>query len=295
MPHTHLAVTGSVTPEVLAELLGRERQEDGFAARLLISWPLEVDEQWTEKGVEPSTKRPVIDLMRKLAWLLYNVCADSEPKVVKFSKKGKEAFTEVMEDHFEQKMRYELNDFMRAHWAKMKGYTARLCLIIHLVRYYDGETKSKKVDAESVYMAAALAYYFKAHAARFCGKLNQVLCTALYDRIIKWANKHNKQEIETRDIYTAKITPDAPTTRAVLDKMVDRDLGKWKNPETKQIFVLSPTQHSASQQNQSQWEMPVIGDNNKWLNRLRKLRKPKRKTPILCKVARLLIPLMLRA
>jgi hypothetical protein len=273
IPHTYLAVSGSVTPGVLSELLGREHQIDGFAARLLISYPQEVDEQWTDKGVKDSTIKHVIELQRKLSVLGFKADTKCEPNVVRFSKKGYEAFKEVMKDHLEQKKRYKLNDSLLAHWSKMQGYTARLSLIIHMVRLYSGEISNKSVDPETVYMAATLVDYFKAHIAKFYKELKQIQIVALYERILQWAHKKNKSEILTREIYTARIISNADTTRAVLNGMAEQGLGKWKDAESKQIFVLSPTQHSATQQNQSQWEMPVVGDNNKWLNRLRKLRK----------------------
>ena len=270
IPHTYLAVTGTVIPEVLQRLLNREHQIDGFAARLLISYPPEVDEQWSDKGVEDSIKGPVVELQKKLSHLGFQEGKKNKPNILQFSKKGYEAFREVIVDHLEQKKRYGLEEALLAHWAKMKGYAARLSLIVHLIRYHSGETSSKRVDRESVYMAAVLIDYFKAHIARFYGELQQIQAAALHEQIIRWANKNNKQEILTREVYTARITPNAETTRAVLDDMANRGLGKWDDSEIKRKFILALTQQSATQQNQQ--ETPSVGNSSKWLDKLRELR-----------------------
>ncbi len=286
IPKTYLAVTGTVVPGVLQKLLDRERQIDGFAARLLISYPPEVDEQWTDKGVEDSIRGPVIELQKKLLRLGFQEGKRNKPKVIKFSKEGYGAFREVMVDHLEQYKRYGLEEALRAHWAKMKGYAARLSLIVHLIRLHSGETSSKRVDQESVYMAATLVDYFKAHIAKFYGELQQIQAVALSERIIQWANKNGKSEILTRDVYTAHIIPDAETTKAVLDDMAKRGLGKWEDTESKRKFILTPTQQSATQQNQEETQQE--GNQSKWLGRLRELRQQKRTATVFGRILHLI-------
>ena len=82
--------------------MDREHQIDGFAARLLISYPQEVKEQWSDEGVRDSTVRPVVELQKKLSRLGFQGGKKSEPNVIRFSESGYEAFRRVMIDHIEQ-------------------------------------------------------------------------------------------------------------------------------------------------------------------------------------------------
>ena len=294
LPQTYLAVSGSVQQGVLSRLLTTERQEEGFAARILISYPLEMERKWVDEGVEESLLKPVTGLFFMLSELEFAKTERGlQPEVVQFSEDGHKAFKEVVSNHYQQQRRYGLKEPLAAHWAKMEGHTARMALIIHLIRYHTGETCSKNVDQESVYMAAALADYFKAHIAKYYGKLQQIQAIALYEQIIRWAKKKNKQEITTRDIYTARITPDAEATKAVLDGMAKRGLGKWEDAESKRKFILTPTQQSATQQS-PQAAVSPIGNQSKWLGKLRELRQEKRKRKRLSRIVLQVLRLKLR-
>ncbi|MFC1634557.1 YfjI family protein [Planctomycetota bacterium] len=273
IPHTYLAVSGTVTPAVLTKLLNEERQTDGFAARLLISYPPEVDEQWTDKGISESTIRPVVELQKRLSRLGFQRGKQNEPNVIQFSEKGREAFREVMEEHLGQLTRYELSEPLAAYWPKMKGYTARLSLIIHLIRLHSGKTSSKEISSYSVYMAAALIDYFKAHTLKFYGNRLQIQTNALHERIIQWAKRHEKREIAPRDIIAARIISNADTTRIVLDQMALKNLGKWKDQESKRKFILTPTQQSATQQNRR--ERYQTENQSKWLMKVRRIQSKK--------------------
>ena len=134
------------------------------------------------------------------------------------------------------------------------------------------------VGPHSVYMAAALIDYFKAHAAKFYGGLQKVKSDALHDRIIHWTHKHEKEAIAPRDIVGARILSDAETTRTVLDDMAEQGLGKWNDAESKRWFILTPTQQSATQQI---WHEAGQKENtSRWLTELRRMRSKKAKKKV---------------
>jgi len=59
IPHAYLAVAGGTQPKILEKLLTDQRHEEGFASRLLICYPPEVQEKWTDEGIDPSLVEPV--------------------------------------------------------------------------------------------------------------------------------------------------------------------------------------------------------------------------------------------
>lgn len=206
LTNTYLAVTGSCQPGVLIELLDKERQQDGFASRLLISYPDEMERKWVDSGIDESVMHPIDQLFIKLCKLEMRSDGEKEsPNVIKFSPSGFKAFKDFMNIHFEQKNRYHLHGPLLAHWAKMEGYTARMALIIHIIRRHSGEIITDEVDEISVHMAVQLSDYFMAHAARLYGLIDKSSGTSVCERVLKWAKKHNKSEITNRDIIGARI------------------------------------------------------------------------------------------
>jgi len=226
IPETYLAVTGSCQPEVLLRTLGRERQEDGFASRLLVCWPKETPRKWVDGGVDVSVTLPVEQLFVKLCKLeMAGEGGDRYPHVLKFSPEGMEAFREVINDHFNQKDLYGLKGPIVAAWAKMEGYLARLALIIQLIRRHSEDGVGDGVDERSVYMAAALSDYFLAHAARLYGMVDEAKVLSLCKRAEEWAEKHRKQQLAGRDIIAARIVADKAQALVVLEQLAAS--GRW--------------------------------------------------------------------
>lgn len=263
IPNTYLAVAGCVQPGVLEKLLTKERHDEGFASRLLLSYPAKVNRQWTDAGTEDQVVAPTVQLFKKLYGLKFE---NGKPAVVHFTKDGYEAFRTVMNDHLQQTDYAQQEDHIAAHWAKMEGYFARLCLTIHTTRYCAGGTRSEHVDAESVYMAATLVDYFKAHVLRFYKILDTKQPLSKSQRIVNWAKRHNKTEVSIREILTARIADNKEEAIAVFDQMQEDGLGHWKDDGDRREFVLDPTQHSATQQSQQE---------SKWLGKLRGLQAKK--------------------
>jgi hypothetical protein len=216
-----------------------------------------MNRKWVDDGIDESLKKPVEKLFRTLYELGFE---NSKPKVVKFSKEGYRVFSVFMKEHLEQVSRCELDDCLAAYWAKMEGYSARLSLIIHMIRFYAGEADNENVDSKSVSMAATLVNYFKAHIARFYNKLREGKKDDLCKRLVGWAQRHNKNRVSLRDAVTARIAENNEHARVIFDAIEESGLGNWENPNKKKTFVLTCTQHSATQQIQQ--EQLIVGGTN---------------------------------
>jgi len=230
IPDCYLAVCGTVQPSVLGRLLTQERHEEGFASRLLIVYPEEKARRWNDYGTDKNLMKPIKSLFSDLVELKLD---EDQPVVMNFTPKGWEAFSEVMEDHLSQGRKYLFNDNIAAYWAKMEGYAGRLCLIIHLARLHSGETSCEQVDPESVYMAATLIDYFKAHIVKFDRSVIKNEKSSLSDRALAWAQKHGLKEIECRLFLTSKMVENVQKAVDLFQFMVKQGIGYWKDTKKK--------------------------------------------------------------
>jgi hypothetical protein len=67
----------------------------------------------------------------------------------------------------------ELTGDLAAAWSKLEGYTARLALVIHLVRAVTGDADPMAVDAESIIAGATLSRWFGREAERVYAMLGE--------------------------------------------------------------------------------------------------------------------------
>ena len=241
IPHTYLAVSGTCQPEILIKILGADREQDGFASRILISYPSDFDRKWTRAGIHPEVLHPVNDLFEQLSSLPMDEHDGAPcPNILRFSPEGMDAHEEVMNSHYQQKSKYGLAGPLAAVWAKMEGYIARLSLIIHLARYYTRETSELNVDPESVRMAAGMSDYFKAHAGKIYGQISEKASTSLYERVVDWADRHRKSTLEPRDIIGARIATNREEACAILESMASIGMGQWGKQDC--VFSFTSTQ-----------------------------------------------------
>lgn len=126
---------------------------------------------------------------------------------------------------------------------------ARISLVFHLVRYHSGETKRKDIDQSSLRNAAKLIDYFKAHIARFYSLISHTEVISKAISIPLWADRHDKTEVTVREVITARIAENRAEALDLFDDLIEAGIGNWADPEKKRVFCITPTQHSATQQN----------------------------------------------
>jgi hypothetical protein len=88
------------------------------------------------------------------------------PHFVKLTKCGEAAWSRFTTAHADEVNNPDFPDYLRGPWAKLRGYGARLALVLHLLRWACDEVNSEEVDGESMNSAAELVAYFKGHARK---------------------------------------------------------------------------------------------------------------------------------
>ena len=198
IPDPFVGIAGMMTPSSLPELRGDNRKgeatEDGFVDRFLFSFPdpfEAVGESWAE--VSDELKRGYAEVFLDL--LGFEMVAEvegpdderSRPYIVKL---GPEARLEW--EHFTNSIAKRINaldkfDPFRGVLSKLKGFGARLAILLWCLRRVCGELQSDSpIDADTVRKAAKLIDYFEAHGRRCLGAGWADRKYRIAKRMIRW-------------------------------------------------------------------------------------------------------------
>ncbi len=148
------------------------------------------------------------------------------PAVVRFTPAAQHKFNAFLDE-----MAAEINapDFpinLRAPWMKLRGYSARLALILQSMRDATGDAaKMEAVNEVSVRGAVALVDYFKTHIWLVSRQLPTMADDKVADRVCAWMRKRGT-EVCPRDVGRAGIPGirNADEAEAVLDALTERGL-----------------------------------------------------------------------
>lgn len=244
----YVSVVGGIQPDILPALQP-EQGADGFIDRILFGYPrpmrstdgFSYDDDVSDEVV--AGYRRVVNTLRELEQV---VTADGpQPKPLKMTPAAKITFRKWMNEHNATLESPDLSNRLRNIYGKMQGYCARFALILHLLAYADGVEPDEMISVASVENACGLAEYFMSHAARVHAQLTDSAedktLKALYDYI----DRQPQRRCTPRDLVHAKVSgcKDAKTTKALLQKLTDNDLGQlepFKRPsgQKSEVFVL---------------------------------------------------------
>ena len=229
LPNPFVNVVGNLPPDILGELSDEQGREDGFIHRVLLCYPDPVKLAWSEASVTSDVQEAYNSVLTRL-WQLQPETTEAgqvQPKVLQFSKNGRAAFREWISSHYDELNDPTFSPMLRGPWAKLEGYVARFALILHLLRQA-AETTGPEVDEISVYGAAALADYFKAHARRAYGLLNATALEKQAAAVLEYLERQPGRRISLRDLVRSgagKIR-DAKGAKAALEYLQNQGAGE---------------------------------------------------------------------
>jgi len=232
--HPFISVIGGLTPDKLSALRGdKPRQkvkQDGFIDRLLMSFPSEphvTAENWME--VESATLEKLSGLIGKLRSLEMVPIQEGDkvkgwrPFIVKLTSTGRQEWQRFTQQHANERNEDDFPPQLIGPWSKLRGYTGRLALILHFLRWAAGEVKDQDVDGESMERAARLVAYFKAHIRKVYAVMDADPKATSAQRLLKWIIQENRQQFTRRDSYramrgTCKTVDDIDPILTLLEK-----------------------------------------------------------------------------
>jgi hypothetical protein len=229
VPRAAVSLTGGIQPAILKRALRKEHLESGMAARLLFAYPPKRAKRWTEEDVP----REVFIAYQSLLRDLYAVPmepdpfaeeedAPPQPRMLTLSPEAKALWITFYNEHAAEAA--TLSGDLAAAWAKLEAYTARLALVMHMVRWISGDPTVKDpdvVDEVSMAIGIQLTRWFGHEARRIYGMLGESEHERLGRELLDWIERHGGMATVrdvTHGIRAYRSNPDK--AQEDLDKLV---------------------------------------------------------------------------
>ena len=227
--HPFVSVVGGITPGMLSAMAEDQGRDDGLIDRFLFVYPDRKRRDYREKGVPDEVSRA----WNISATNLFNRRMPSrdgkpKPRIVTFDPAAQAKWVEWCRSHYAEVDAEDFPDSLNGPWGKLEAYTARLALILHLLRLKADPFKPldevPSISVEVVEDAARLTSYFEfrraASPCRFARSAANSGAIALARRIRQWLREGRRSAFTARDlkrcITIAKSDPDQ------LSKALDR-------------------------------------------------------------------------
>jgi hypothetical protein len=199
IPYASAWVCGTIQPLIMAAAMSDDRRSSGLLARILLVWPVPSPKAWTEDEVDPATEERAAAIITKLLSLKHGeALPTSAPKPIdlELSKPARQRAKAFVNRHgWESFDHGDTSEDLAAAWSKLEGYAFRFALIIHLVKWADGDQTCHHegaIGADSLESGIELARWFAAETERVYAGLaitNDVTPGALTDhpsRLAEW-------------------------------------------------------------------------------------------------------------
>jgi hypothetical protein len=212
LPYPFLCVVGGLPPALLYRLQlgqrGRPADDDGFLDRLLFCYPEELPcraERWLEVSDEALTAwRGAVEALAGLAMEAQSGASATwwRPHFLRLTATGRLAWERFTQVHADEMNAAEFPPYLRGPWSKLRGYGARLALIVHCLRQVCGEATEGDVGGEDMDRAARLVAYFKSHARKVYAAMDADPTVAEARRVLECLAAHPAMDDFTRrDLY----------------------------------------------------------------------------------------------
>jgi hypothetical protein len=165
-----VSLVGGIQPAMLPELGGS--MEDGLLDRFLFCYPKHSHTDLSDVEIGPDTEAQYAGLYAKLSSLrmVEDEIGQEAPNIAPMSREARRLFKKIHDEIGRETLEPGFPLRLQGVWAKMRGYLARISLILALCRSVQDE-QPEQVEEEDVKKAARIIAYFKAHARRVYGEL----------------------------------------------------------------------------------------------------------------------------
>lgn len=231
VPHASVSVVGGIQPEILSACLTPQHRANGMSARLLLCWPPRRKKTWSEAEVHPDVETAVATMLARLFTLEMEQTEgdDPQPRLIDLDADAKSVFIDFYNEHAEEQS--ALSGEMCAAWSKIEGYAPRLALVIHLVRWANGEIApddENLIDTESMQGGITLARWFGNEARRVHGMFHETDEQRELRQLTEWIHSRGGRT-SVRDLMQHQFRyRKADIARNDLQKLVTAKKGRWE-------------------------------------------------------------------
>jgi hypothetical protein len=233
---------------MLNELADQHGRNDGFLHRLLFSMARTTGgADWTEATIAQESQQAWSAVLARLRALDMQELDDDFPgyRVVHFTPEARERWVTWWNGHAAEIRGPDLPAPLIGPWGKLKGYCARLALVLHYLWLAQAEQEEGPVDAASVERAVRLIDYFKDHLRLVHGRLRQTPEDNQVFEVLDWV-RHQGGRCTARELVRAKQITPTLKAKKVLAELAERGYGRLEYDEAAngrkvQWFVFDPT------------------------------------------------------
>jgi hypothetical protein len=161
-----VSLFGGIQPAMLGEL--GAGTEDGLMDRFLFAYPAPRQVRFTEDEISREVEERYAALYDGLAnlTLATDEHGDPNPKPLKLTRDARNIFARTVNNLGAEMLDPGFPRKLEGVWAKLRGYLARLSLVLAVCRWHETDSHEERIEAEDVQAASSLLDYFKAHARR---------------------------------------------------------------------------------------------------------------------------------
>ena len=172
LPRPFVSLFGGIQPSMLSELGGVT--EDGLMDRFLFCYPEPRHIRFNDHEIRAAAEAEYASLYRALSEIRLPTDrhGDPNPRSLKLSTEARNLFARAVDALGAEAVKPGFPSRLEGVWSKLRGYLARLSLVIAVCRCAQARNWDERVDAEDVRAATKLLAYFKAHARRVYAELS---------------------------------------------------------------------------------------------------------------------------
>ena len=222
-----VSLFGGIQPAMLGEL--GAGVEDGLMDRFLFAYPVQRHIRFTEHEISAEAEGKYAALYTGLAnlTLATDEYGDPNPKPLRLSPEARKLFAKTVDASAAEILVPGFPARLEGVWAKMRGYLARLSLVLAVCRCVAGGLREERIEAEDVEAAAKLLDYFKAHARRVYAELSapdplDLLAGELRDLLEEAGGRWEGSATELHQVLHERDLVELPQRPEELSKLVLR-------------------------------------------------------------------------
>ena len=229
VPRAAVAICGGIQPDVLRAALGRAHFADGLAARFLLAMPPRQAARWSEAEIPEALGQRMAGIFTML-WDLEPDQDDQgqpRPRSLGLTPEAKAAWVVYFNRHGAEQV--ELDGDLAAAWSKLRGYAARLALVLHQVQWAAGEElEADRIDQTSIEAGIGLSDWFGQEAQRVYAVLSESEEDREDRKLIGWIERKGGRAA-IREIMRGlrQFRGEAAAVDKALARLVKRRLGRW--------------------------------------------------------------------
>ena len=231
--------------------------------------------RWSDAGVAQAAERAfaeVIDALYRLHGSTDPTTGDMVPECVGLESGAKALFIEFFNEHADELAGMEGRD--AALWSKLRGYAARLALIVHCARHAacDPKVEPNQIDVVSIVAGIIMARWFGTEALRVYRAHTETLEEREARELREFIISRNGR-VTARDLQRGmrRYADNAEAAEFALTALVDRGEGCWDHsskgkpgrPTSTFCLAASPDfdptiRPSADGTHENQWDSGIV-------------------------------------